>query len=354
MNNFQKVFFTIISILLLIGGTLWFYNNYELKEIEKYTGFRGEAKTNQLFAARVFLKRMGIPAEKKDSLFNFPSTDSVILIDTERATLPQKTLNELMQWVNKGGHLIIRARTSGIDMGIEGDDDEYTNDSKAKKNKTSPEKQLTYFKPDLFEKTLGISLFSSIILEEAELPIKVKLPERNQALNLDLDFFYPMKSSNKADYQQAYKKKIFWHEQIIGNGRISLLANLDFLTNSALDKQDHAELFWYLVHRQHEQPKSVWLINQDDMPPLWQLLWKYGWPFVVCILLLIPLSIWAYSPRFGPLQPTPPPHRRRILEHIEASGLFMWKRFTQQHDTNYATFADAVKQLSRSRNSNDL
>lgn len=88
------------------------------------------------------------------------------------------------------------------------------------------------------------------------------------------------------------------------------------------------------------------------MPPLWQLL-EARLPFVIAVLLLIPLTIWAYSPR-QPLQPTPPPHRRRILEHIEASGLFMWKRFTQQHDTHYQAFADAVKQLSRSRNSNEL
>jgi hypothetical protein len=353
MNNFQKVFFSVISVLFLIGSVLWFNNNYELKDTEKYTGFRGEAKTNHLFAARVFLKRMGIPAEKKDGLFKLPSTNSVILIDTERTTLPQRTLDELMQWVKKGGHLIIRARTPNF-KNTDEDDESNHHEDKTDKNKQNEVKLLTNFQPDLFEKALGISLFSSMILEDEDLPVKVQLPECKQALNLNLDFFYPLKSSNKADYQQAYKKKIFWHEQRIENGRISLLANLDFLANSAIDEADHAELLWYLVHRQYEQPQTVWLIHQDDMPPLWQLLWKHAWPFIICMLILIPLSIWAYSPRFGPLQPTPPPHRRRILEHIEASGLFMWKRFTQQHDTHYQSFADAVKQFSRSRNSNEL
>ena len=353
MNNFQKVFFAAVSILFLIGGTLWFYNNYELKDIEEYTGFRGEARSNHLFAARVFLKRMGIPAEKKDGLFKLPSTDSVILIDTERATLPQKTLDELMQWVKRGGHLIIRARTPDFES-TDANEDSTNSEGKADKAKKNEVTLLPNFKPDFFEKALGIRLFSSVTIDEEELPIKVQLPERKQALDLDLDFFYPLQASHKADYQQAYKKKVFWHEERVENGRISLLASLDFLGNSALDKADHAELLWYLVHRQHEQPQAVWLIHQDDMPPLWQLLWKHAWPFVIAVLLLVPLTIWAYSPRFGPSQPTPPPHRRRILEHIEASGLFMWKRFTQQHDTHYQAFADAVKQLSRSRNTNEL
>lgn len=97
---------------------------------------------------------------------------------------------------------------------------------KAKKDKT---KLLADFRPDFFEKALGIRLFSSITIDEEELPIKVQLPERKQALNLDLDFFYPLQSSHKADYQQAYKKKVFWHEERVENGRISLLASLDFL-----------------------------------------------------------------------------------------------------------------------------
>ena len=144
MNNFQKLFFAAVSILFLIGGTLWFYNNYELKDIEEYTGFRGEARSNHLFAARVFLKRMGIPAEKKDGLFKLPSTDSVILIDTERATLPQKTLDELMQWVKKGGHLIIRARTSNIYSIDDENVFENSDEDKQKKHKKSAHTIIVY------------------------------------------------------------------------------------------------------------------------------------------------------------------------------------------------------------------
>ena len=164
MNNFQKVFFAAVSILFLIGGTLWFHNNYELKDIEEYTGFRGEARSNHLFAARVFLKRMGIPAEKKDGLFKLPSTDSVILIDTERATLPQKTLDELMQWVKRGGHLIIRARTPDFEMSY--DEESNQTDEKKDKAKKDKTKLLADFRPDFFEKALGIRLFSSITIDE--------------------------------------------------------------------------------------------------------------------------------------------------------------------------------------------
>ena len=130
-----------------------------------------------------------------------------------------------------------------------------------------------------------------------------------------------------------------------GSGLITLAANLDFIENAAIDDYGHAEFFWHLLHGLHPQPQNVWLIHQDDLPPLWKLLWERAWSLLLTLALGIPLGILALSPRFGPLQAAPTPERRRILEHIHASGRFMWKRH-QQGDTQYPAFTDAVEQLS--------
>ncbi len=68
--NLQRILIGIFAALVAVAIVLLFLNTFELKEIEEHTGFRGEAKTNPLFAARLFLKRMGIPAERKDRLAN--------------------------------------------------------------------------------------------------------------------------------------------------------------------------------------------------------------------------------------------------------------------------------------------
>ncbi len=39
-----------------------------IKEVTEYTSFKGEARKNPLYAARLFFKQMGIPAENKNDL----------------------------------------------------------------------------------------------------------------------------------------------------------------------------------------------------------------------------------------------------------------------------------------------
>jgi hypothetical protein len=41
-------------------------------------------------------------------------------------------------------------------------------------------------------------------------------------------------------------------------------------------------------------------------------------------VLLLAAWLWRIMPRFGPLIPDPLPARRRLLDHLRASGLFHW------------------------------
>ena len=102
----QRIGFGLLAILVLVGATLSFLNTFELKETEEHVGFKGEAKTNNLYAARLFLKSMGIPAQRQERLSTLPDTDTVLIIDTQRYTLSTQKIEELLAWVERGGHLI--------------------------------------------------------------------------------------------------------------------------------------------------------------------------------------------------------------------------------------------------------
>jgi hypothetical protein len=75
---------------------------------------------------------------------------------------------------------------------------------------------------------------------------------------------------------------------------------------------------------------TVWLVSQNDMPPLWRWLWQHAPFIIISLLLLMIFWFWRGGQRFGPLQPVPKADRRQILEHITASGLFLWKHKKQQ------------------------
>lgn len=322
--NMQRLLIGLFTILVVMAGTFWFLNTFELKETEEYVGFRGEAKTNSLFAAHLFLKRMGIPAERKNTLATLPDTDTVLLVDTQRYTLSRQKIDEILSWVEQGGHLITRARVPA-ERSIE---------------ETLPPKD------DPLQTLLGVTTGKHIIPEEDDLPLKAELSGMPHALEVDPEFFYALETSTEGQaYPQKYTDAAWLLEKNWGEGRVTLVANLDFIENPALNSYDHAEFLWHMVHSLHDTPKAIWMIHQDDMPPLWMLIWEHAWALILTLTCLIPLTILALSPRFGPRIPTPQPERRRILEHIHASGLFMWQRYTRQGDTQYQPFINKIEQL---------
>ncbi|QTR49818.1 DUF4350 domain-containing protein [Candidatus Thiothrix anitrata] len=332
----QRIALGLLGILVLVGLTLSFLNTFELKESEEHVGFKGEAKTNNLFAARLLLHSMGVPAQRQDRLSTLPDTDTVLIINTQRYTLSSQKIEALLAWVERGGHLITRARTDESSSNLYSDD---TEDEDATKPRT------TEPKTDPLQSALGITLGENIIPEEDDLPLSVVRTDYSKVLEVDPGFFDALETTAAVQHQQTYQNDAWLLEIKRGAGLITLAANLDFIENPAIDDYDHAEFFWHLIHSLHPQPQNVWLIHQDDLPPLWALLWERAWPLLLTLGVAIPLGILALSPRFGPLQQTPSLGRRRILEHIHASGRFMWKRH-QQGDTQYPAFTDAVKQLS--------
>jgi hypothetical protein len=84
---------------------------------------------------------------------------------------------------------------------------------------------------------------------------------------------------------------------------------------------DHAELGWRLASAQ-----PVLLYLRMRSPPLLDWIQRDAWPVAVAAALLLLLWLARIIPRFGPLEPAEEPPRRSLLEHIVASGRFLWSR----------------------------
>jgi hypothetical protein len=53
--------------------------------------------------------------------------------------------------------------------------------------------------------------------------------------------------------------------------------------------------------------------------------WKNYQKAVIALAALLALLFWASVRRFGPVLPDPAPARRSLMEHINASGAWLWK-----------------------------
>ncbi len=117
-------------------------------------------------------------------------------------------------------------------------------------------------------------------------------------------------------------------EQILtvahGKGLVTAAIDLQFARNRHIGEHDHAELLWHLLTLQPAQELLVF--HHPQRLSLWGFLVEHAWAALVAAAALVALWLWRIAPRYGTVQPDPPPARRRLLDHLRASGRYFWSR----------------------------
>jgi cytochrome bd-type quinol oxidase subunit 1 len=335
-----------VVLLTFALGLFYFFDTYELQEVKSLSSLKGEARENPLFATRLFLKRMGIPAENKDSLQGIgklPDDKTVLLIDTTRSTLSIEKTDELIDWVKQGGHLITRASIDREWSLLELEEEDGNKDEEEENTeKSSQEEDLSAYSLDPLHRALDIHTIEDVFVDFEDDDKKKKdendfksyaIQMKNMPKSLKFyigSYLYPIVSKDEQEERVYIGTHLFMIQRKIGKGMITLASDLEFVENNLVRKVDNAEILWYLVHAHHKQPDGVWLVHNDEMPPLWKLIWKYGRMVVISLLLLLIAWLFMKSRRFGPLINKEKLARRRLMEHIEASGNYFWKNNQRQ------------------------
>jgi hypothetical protein len=287
-----------LLVLVLLGGLgLWVMRHFEKQEISLPTGLTGEAATNPLLAAERFLNIMGVTATHLDDstdLLDKPQSGDVILITSDRQTLGQGRTRALLDWVRRGGRLVVTVPHLP-------DEEMPPNDPLLKALKLD----LRYIEPD----TTDYADY-----------LDVDLPGADDFLQVEFGTDYVLSGAHESDRVVANDWGLVMIQRQLGRGTVTVLSDLDFIQYRRIGDYDHARFLWYLVNGKGK----VWLIFNNDMPPLWDWLWDHAAETMTASALLLATWLWSRSRRFGPLRGVPVPARRRILEHIDANGRFLW------------------------------
>ena len=108
-----------------------------------------------------------------------------------------------------------------------------------------------------------------------------------------------------------------------GKGHIVMLAS-NYFDNRSLQHFDHAELLLYLA-RLNAARSTVTIVQHLDIVRWYRALWR-RYPLALgSAALALVLLLWSATRRFGPMLPAPQPARRALVEHIDASGAWLWK-----------------------------
>ncbi|HMB55446.1 MAG TPA: hypothetical protein VKU40_19155, partial [Thermoanaerobaculia bacterium] len=161
-------------------------------------------------------------------------------------------------------------------------------------------------------------------------PFRVTLPTR---LRFEVDpAFLPDDEGDAAgggtdDVDPILHSSDYVHFVEHGAGTVYFVLDGQFLENDRIGRLDHARLGWALVEWEDAagvHRGGVTIAIRESPPSLFALLWNHAWPLAVSGVVLLAALLVAASSRLGPVRRPPPEERRRLLEHVEASGVFLW------------------------------
>ncbi|MES2367513.1 MAG: DUF4350 domain-containing protein [Pseudomonadota bacterium] len=290
----------LIAVLLAVltgAAGYWFYRNFELVSDKVQIGYQGEARDNPLLAASRFLNTRSSPALSMPSLTGLPPTGATLVMPGERYEMGPQQAAQFLGWVRAGGHLIV----------IPAD----TENEKAQ---------------DWLLDGLGVRRVNNPAKSrEPFVPTNVDIPAASDFMQVTF------KPCTTLEYRNPKTHTVMVGDMgghllryRLGAGDLTVLSDADFMRNSSIGRYDNAAFLWYLTHPQREG--EIWLIYSGDMPPLWKWLGMNAWTVLVSAAALLIAWLWSSSRGLGPKRAMPSLARRRLLDHIVASGRFLWQQ----------------------------
>lgn len=281
-----------IAVSAVIGlGTIWFLLNFEQVPAREWVGMSGEARRNPYLALERLAERMGMPAHEVRSLLDLAQLPprSVLLLPQPRGELARRERTRLLDWAAGGGHLVIEAEPTRT--------------------------------PDPLLDALGVRR-KSLRSSGPRVPIEVAWPGAARTLRADLPTRIVLEARAPRIAEGSPDGAVLL-QLAHGKGLVTVINSFTFLQNRAIGANDHAELGWRIVGA--SGPASVLLVfNNPERLSLTRWLRDNASAVLAAAAALLVLWLWRLAPRFGPIAPDPERNRRSLLDHLRASGRFLW------------------------------
>ncbi|MCG8394447.1 MAG: DUF4350 domain-containing protein [Pseudomonadales bacterium] len=339
---------------------------------------------NPYSAAQEWLAQRGQPSERilsAAALFPLPEPHTTLILDKRRGLLTDNQVQSLLEWVQRGGELIVEARPLPDSREEDSASPEQwrKNDpllyplgvtvwdapTTVTETEKAPFIELLEALPVFAGDPLQYCLFTDNDTLRADcVDLLCKAPEQPAPLLLHAGDDQPLRQI------QLYSDHVLWHtswdeddsvsyepewpvelsayadndygSQLIqldlGDGQITVLTDLGLWSNPNLHYFDHAWLLAWLTG-----DKPVWFVRSVAMPPLMQWLWLRAPELGTALVLLLALWLWSRIPRRGPIQPMREENRHDYLQHLHASGYFQWRTNQQE------ALLEALRQQARAR-----
>ncbi|HWA14644.1 MAG TPA: DUF4350 domain-containing protein [Burkholderiales bacterium] len=282
---------------IVASGVALFLKNFEQATEKVHTGLRGEALRNPWLAAQRLTVRMGGSARQIVALPDLRTLDpaSTLVMPARRQVLSPSLRQSIASFVTQGGTLLVEAEPVGL--------------------------------PDPLLDLLGVQRFAVNAgtagkpCKDDE-PFEVVLPHHEAAARVHLGRHMRLAARDPVwSYDGGCGTALLVLER--GEGLVIAVNDLHFAANRGIGQAQHAQFFWDLAAAGGDAP-VIQFFHRPGKLPLSGWLREHAWAPLAGLALLVALWLWSVAPRFGPVAPDPVRDRRRLLDHLRASGRFLW------------------------------
>ncbi len=314
-----------ITVLVLLAGLVgwgvyWFLSNYERQYREVRVGVSPEARRNPFLAAERFLRQLGLDAESvagREYLLRPPAETGVLLVNRLSPDLSPDHEEALLAWMEGGGHLIVTAHREWDEDG------ERAGNPLLERYGVRLRIQLPSEEPEASQEGED-GKDSEDSKDECEPcdPLTVAFPGHRDGVRVAFqNGRWLEETTDLADWAVEREDGAHLLQFRIGQGRLTVLSDHQYLVNDHIGEQDHA-LFLALLT---EGERRVWLLYSSRMPSLFTLLWRAAPYLMLSVLVLAGLWLWSQTLRTGPLLRRETRVRRNLLEHLDAAANYAWQ-----------------------------
>lgn len=302
----SRVGWLIIAVIVLIGAGL-IYESQHIEWVEKDIGqfFTQTANKQPYLAADQFLQQYGLSVKHEQGFrrLDEPDGDLLILVNAY-GMLSERRAQALLDWVHGGGQLIMAAENPFTELHRKVRDPIFDQFNVG----ISTEKET--------EPAMALSPDCSKLSEPKPIHFNNDIGDLDIAMASDVRLIRPQASGAALD-EGVRLLQYNW-----GQGGVTLLAGTAIWRNDFIGCNDHAYLLWQLSPWEG----TVWFLENRQGPSVWRLLWRHGAPAVVLLIVLVGAMLWARGVRMGAVREPHRVERRRLMEHVEATGWFLWRQ----------------------------
>lgn len=327
MNRMQRqALYIVLGVLLIAGGAWGWFVNMEQRWVARFQISDAALQDPMLAAGRLLdkhrypVRTAGTLAEAMQSVL----PDGTLLLLDNGGIVTREQAAQLQAWVKRDNTLIVRPKISALAKDF----------SCNAQGSNAPADSADANDADPIGAAYGVSL-AGVVRKPQSPPERegsaesqpcltnITLPGSGHALQLGIERFALAASGGKTTPLSGDEALAAVRIHASGTGRVVFLAE-NYFDNHHLPWYDNAELLLGLAALNHNA-RQVLIVQHLDMPSWYQALWwhfKFGIVSAGCVLALL---LWLAMRRFGPQLPDPEQERRSLIEHIDASGRWLWK-----------------------------